>query len=123
MDQDIFFKIVKEKLYTYFSKKGFSKCKIYKGRRSAISFIKDTGTYQIPIDIQWQGKINGEYMFAVYFVNIWIYEDDTKPNLNWIFTCEEELKKKLILLQEKSERENFISKCEERAATYFIINE
>ena len=32
MDQDIFFKIVKEKLYTYFSKKGFSEYKIYKSR-------------------------------------------------------------------------------------------
>ena len=98
MDQDIFFQIVKEKLYTYFSKKGFSKYKIYKSRCFAISFIKDTDEYQIPIDIQWQDKINDEYMFAVYFVNRWIYEDDTKPNLNWIFTCEEELKKKLILL-------------------------
>ena len=90
---------------------------------SAISFIKDTEGYQISTDIQWQGKINDEYMFAVHFVNIWIYEDDTKLNLNWIFTCEEDLKNKLILFQEKSEQKNFIPKCEERAATYFIVNE
>ena len=46
MDQDIFFKIVKEKLYTYFSKKGFSKYKIYK---DVSDFISNTKASEIRV--------------------------------------------------------------------------
>ncbi|MCK9169822.1 MAG: hypothetical protein M0P01_05355 [Treponema sp.] len=58
----------------FFKENGYKKCGTHKGRRSSVSFEKDMGNFSFPIEIKWEGLINKEFQFAVYYITLDVNE-------------------------------------------------
>jgi hypothetical protein len=119
MDQETFFRIVKEEMKPFFKENGYKKCGTHKGRRSSVSFEKDMGNFSFSIEIKWIGEINRSYMFAVYYISLDVSEYNDDPNANWHFSDEEELRAKLSIVKEKIVTEQFFARCEQMAQSLY----
>lgn len=117
MESKQFIEIVKESMKGFFKENGYSKCHSTNGKlRTIVFFEKKVENYEIPIVIQLISSLNGQ-AFGVYFLNVRILEE--AGNSNWTFTNENELRQKLDIVKNKCITEDFFSKVEERAKTYF----
>lgn len=121
MDQKLFVSIVKNEMKEFFYKQGYTKCHSNSSKlKTLIFFEKKIDNYELPIVIQWQDKIRNSYSFIVYFLNIFLCDNEKLYGWDWKFSNEEELREKLNLVKEKCISEKYFEKVELRAKEYFI---
>ena len=117
-----FFEVIKKNMKEYFVSKGYTKCRIYKGRRNAICFEKEVEFYTVYIEFHWQDyfKEADVYDFCIGFTTTFLLYDTTKPRwLVWSFKTEEDLLELLKIIPQKIEEQDFFKKVDEASYKYF----
>lgn len=120
-----FFDVVKNHMKEYFSENGYSKCKIYKGRRNAICFEKKVEFYIVDIEFNWQtiNETSIEHYFTIGFSSTWLFYDINKPRWPaWTFKTEDDLLNLLKEVPKKIEEQDFFRKVDEASYKYFHRN-